>query len=231
MSEAIKQAVNYLIKHGVEISPAMKADIEALSYPPKPAIKSASEFKSINKEYHDAITRSLLSYFEGSGVAEPRKEFKSAALLAMTDVFDLGWTDGGQELPIDEESMTWIEARINQEFGFIDMLFEQIKALRKEADFDYFTWITARADGYVNTLREVYNAGKLRAMDDIMVTFEGDDGAESCEDCQRLKGKKHKLSWFIARDYVPPFGVGLECHVGKRCQHGLMDMKGKWVTV
>ena len=72
-------------------------------------------------------------------------------------------------------------------------------------------------------LKEVYNNAKMRAMPNMMVTFDGDDGAESCDTCQKLKGKRHKISWFVSRNYIPPFGTGLECHPGRRCQHYLKN--------
>ena len=88
----------------------------------------------------------------------------------------------------------------------------------------------ARADGYTGTLREVYNQGKLRAMKDIMVTFEGEDGAKSCDTCQELKGKRHRISWFVKRNFVPPHGSGLDCAKGGHCQHALYNDKGEAVT-
>jgi hypothetical protein len=152
-------------------------------------------------------------------------------ITAFGDAYDLGWVDGGQDLPVDEEALSWLEARLNQEAGYIDMLFQEAKELRKDKEFDFFAWTTARADGYTNTLKEIYNNARVRAMQDVMVTFAGDDGAESCDTCQKLKGKRRKLSWFIANNYVPPFGSGLDCHKGGRCQHGLMDDKNNWVTI
>jgi hypothetical protein len=152
-------------------------------------------------------------------------------IQAFGDAFDNGYTDGGGELPIEDEAIGWLEARLNQEAGYIDMLFESAKQLRKEDDFDYFTWATQHAGNYVNTLREIYNVGNLSAQKNKMVTFTGDDGAESCPDCQKLKGKRHKISWFVARGYVPPHGQGLECHPGRRCQHFLEDGDGNRVTI
>jgi hypothetical protein len=200
----------------------------------KPAYKkgaAAGDISSINAEYHDAITAAFIEYFEGGGVAASRNDFKRATIQAFSDAFDSGWVDGGGELPIDDDAMTWIESRINEEFGFVESVFENAKELRKDKEFDYFAWATARADGYSGTLKEIYNTARLWVMRDIMVTFDGDDGAESCPDCMRLKGKRHKISWFIENDYVPPYGTGLECHAGGHCQHGLMDDKGNWITL
>ena len=192
----------------------------------------AGDLSSINKKYHDAITRQLINYFEGGAIGATRNTFKNAMINAFGDAFDLGWTEGGGTLPIDDEdALGWLEARLNQEAGYIDMLFQEAKELKKDKEFDYFAWVTARADGYTNTLKEVFNNAHLRAMPNQMVTFEGDDGQESCATCQMLKGKRHKISWFVANNYVPPFGSGLDCAKGGHCQHGLKDDKGNWVTL
>lgn len=192
---------------------------------------AAGDLSAINAVYHDKITQLLTGFFEGGSITAPRNGFKQAASMAFLDAFETGWKDGGKALPLDADALDWLDARLNTEFGYIDMLMQEAKDLRKDKEFDFFTWITKRADGYVNRLKEIYNGARMRATPDMMVVFEGDDGAESCDTCQMLKGKKDKLSWFISQNYIPPFGTGLICHPGGRCQHGLKDMQGNWVTV
>lgn len=227
MTQALRRAFDYLRKVNADIP--LDIYLKGLQVG---VIKAAGDLAPINSTYHDAITQALVGYFENGGsVSSPKSAFKRAATEAMGGAVDLGWTDGGNAPPIDEDVLSWFNARLNQEYGYIDMLFEEAKQLRKESDFDYFTWATARADGYTNSLKEVYNYARLNSMRDIMVTFDGDDGAESCVDCQKYKGQRHRISWFISRNAVPPFGSGLECHRGGKCQHGLIDDKGKWVTV
>lgn len=189
------------------------------------------DLSSINKKYHDAITRALIAYFEGGSIGASRNAFKNAMITAFGDAFDAGWQDGGGELPIDEEALDWVEARMNQEAGYIDGLMQDARQLRKEEEFDYFAWVTHHADNYTYTLREIFNIASLWVKRDVMVTFDGDDGKESCPDCQRYKGQRHKISWFVARDAVPPHGAGLECHPGRRCEHYLRDDAGNRVTI
>lgn len=214
-----------------EIVPHLSPDAQRYVLLHRERKAESGDLASINAPYHDAITEALTTFFEGGSIAGPRNAFKRATSAAFLDAFELGWAMGGGSLPIDEDALSWLDARLNQEFGYIDMLFQEAKELRKEDGFDSFTWSTARADGYTNTLREIFNVGNLRASKDKMVTFDGEDGAESCDTCQKLKGKRHKISWFVARNYVPPFGTGLECHPGKRCQHYLVDDNGEQVTI
>jgi hypothetical protein len=186
---------------------------------------------AINKEYHDAVTAALLAYLEGGSVTGPRNSFRRAMVEAFGSAADMGWTEGGGSLPFDGEALEWFNARVEAEMGFVNMLFQQAKELRGQEDFDALAWASERADGYTNTLKEVYNNLRLRVMDNIMVTFDGDDGATPCDTCKKLKGKRHKLSWFISRGYIPPHGSGLDCSKGGHCQHGLRKDNGDWVTI
>lgn len=223
---ALQQAIEYSQAQKIKIP----ADLYLRAFKVG-AVKASASIDEASAEYHDRITEALTTFFEGGSITAPKNEFKRAMVDAFGEVFNQGWVDGGNQLPVEGEALDWFEARVNAEFGFIDMLFEEAKQLRKEEGFDFFAWVTARADGYTRTLREVYNQAKLRVSKDIMVSFLGDDGAESCDDCQKYKGQRHKISWFVKRNAVPPFGVGLECHRGGRCQHGLFDDKGNQVTV
>ena len=231
---AIQNALQYLSDNGIPLPAELHLQLEQkglLKSFKRNASKQAESIEEANATYHDVITEILISYFEGGSVGSSRNDFKQAVITAFSDTFDLGWIDGGQELPLEEDELSWLEARINQEFGFIDMLFQEAKELRKEEDFDYFEWVTQRADGYTRMLAEIYNQAKLRAVDDQMVTFDGDDGEESCETCQSLKGKRHKISWFVKRNYVPPYGIGLQCARGGHCQHHLYDDEGNEITI
>lgn len=228
----ILSALDWCAANHVSVPKDTLAKIKAKGIHIPMALKADGDISDVNATYHDEITEALTGYFEeGGSVTAPKSAFKRAVTEAFGAAFDTGWVDGGGELPADEDALGWFNARVEQEYGFIDMLFQEAKELRKEEDFDYFAWLTARADGYTNSVREVYNQAKLRAGKDKMVVFDGDDGEESCDDCQSLKGKRHKISWFVSRNYVPPFGSGLECHKGGRCKHGLFDDEGNQVTI
>lgn len=223
---ALSNAIKYADANGIEISPAVRIRARRAG-----AIKAAGDLVAIKGRYHDEITQALINYFESKGaVTAPRNAFRRAMVNALGAAFDLGWTDGGGDGFPEGDALDWFNARIESEFSFIDMLFQEAKELRNEEDFDYFSWITQKADGYTRTTREMYNAGVSRASKDIMVTFLGDDGAESCDECQMLKGQRHRVSWFVRRNFVPPHGTGLSCHLGRYCQHYLQDDKGNRVT-
>lgn len=194
-------------------------------------LKAGSLFSINDPVYHDAIRQILIDYFEGGSIVTARNAFKRAMVEAFGAIYDRAWVEAGGVLPVSAEALAWLNTRVDAEMGYIDMLFQQARELRGEPDFDYHTWANQRADGYVNTLTSVYNMAAVRAMKKSqMVTFDGDDGAESCDTCQWLKGQRHRLSWFIAHDYIPPFGGGLDCAKGGKCKHGLFDEKGYQIT-
>jgi hypothetical protein len=228
----ITQAIEYLRENDVEVPTDLALRVRRL------AVKAAGDLSAINKVYHDAITASLISFFEGgTGWIAARNRFAQAAVDAFYDAFYKGWADGGGVGAPNGEAMDWLNSRYAQEKGHIENLFQQAKGLKKEAGFEFFEWVTARADGYTHTLRSIYNQGVLFAKGNQMLTFAGQDGDEShvCQSiggtCVQLKGVRHRASWWIQHDMMPyPGNEKYDCG-GWRCGHYLVDDNGKQVTL
>lgn len=232
MSIDLTPAFAYCDANGIEIPLNLHARARNVG-----AVKASSDMDGYRAQYHDTITEALTTYFEGGSVTGPRNRFRVAATETFYDVFYLGWADGGQEPPIDEDALAWLDGRINQEYGFIDQLFAQIKELRKDKEFDFFAFVTAKADGYTRTLDIVYNQALLYAKQNQMLTFDGEDGDPDhiCQSingtCVRLKGQRHRASWWIARDLMPyPGNPNYDCGAW-RCRHFLRDDAGNRVTL
>ena len=225
---AIKQAFEYLDKKGTEIP----FDIWLETIKTGVFKAGGDDVTAIGAKYHDAVTATLLTYLEGGNIPVPRNQFKRAMIEAFGDAADLAWVDGGSEPPLDEDTLAWFNARVEAELGYINLLFEEAKQLRKDEEFDPLVWASARADGYTASVREVYNNVRLRAGKDMMVSFEGTDGKKDpCDTCQSLKGSRHKISWFVKRNFVPPHGSGLDCAKGGKCKHFLRSDSGERMTV
>lgn len=223
----IAQAYDYLNKQGVEIPLDIHQRVRGAGVV---TYAAGGDFTAISNAYSSTIENALLSYLGGAGnVVSPRNAIRQATSESFYDVFYMGWRDAGGGLP-DADGIRWLNARISQEYGYIDMLVEQARELRTEEGFDAGPWAAARGEGYARTLKEIYNAGYTRASKDVMVSFMGNDGAESCPDCQKYKGQRHRVSWFVRRNAVPPFGTGLQCHPGGRCEHYLVKDNGERIT-
>lgn len=195
------------------------------------AYKEAGDIASINAQYHNTITEALVTYLEGGSVTAPRNKFRREMVQAFGDAFDLGWTDGGAELPFDGDALDWYNARVEQEMGFVDGLFQQAKQLRKDKDFDAFAWATARADGYTGTILAVYNAAVMFAKKNQMLVWHLGSTEQHCTTCASLNGKKHPAYWYIERDYIPRKpGAAMDCN-GYNCDCYLTDKNGDEVTI
>jgi hypothetical protein len=79
---------------------------------------------------------------------------------------------------------------------------------------------------FAGSIMPAYSAGLLSADANAMMEFGGEDGDESCKDCQRLKGQRHRFSDWYARNLVPStVGQDTECG-GWRCRHLLVRVDG-----
>lgn len=226
LRDAVADAISYARQNNVEIDPRLMLAAHNVG-----ALKAAGDINQIMASYHNAISELLITYFEGSTVTAPRNAFKRAIVESLGAAFDLGWVDGGQEMPVDGDALDWFNARIESEFGFIEVLFEQAKQLRKEADFDFLPWVNARADGYSKTALSLYNAARMFASKNQMLTWELGTTEKHCDTCKSLDGKSHRATWYLARNYIPRTpGASMDCG-GYNCDCRLKDKKGNEVTI
>lgn len=199
---------------------------------------SIGEYAPIRSAYKTEIGGAILEYLYTEGVAITR--FRSAFKRAIADSFEFafaqGYLDGGGD-PEDREpsDQDWLAAKIDAEFGYVDMLFQQLKQFKADEETtpeDYDAEAERRAEGYAMTLDGVYSEGKIRGAKNMMLTFGGTDGQESCPDCQRLVGQRHRASWWVRRNLIPgqPGNASFECH-GYNCRHILYNDKGEVFTV
>jgi HK97 family phage portal protein len=77
------------------------------------------------------------------------------------------------------------------------------------------------------SIQPAYYAGFNSAAGNQMVEFVGDDGEESCETCQKLKGQRHRLKDWTRKALIPQQdGESYICG-GWRCAHLLAAAQGK----
>lgn len=190
------------------------------------AIKaSLGSYPLVRDAYYEEIFASIFDYLDkGGAITTFKNSMKRAMVNAFLPAAEIGWEDGGGALPISDDLQEWLAAMQSAELGYIDVLFQTLKEARKDPEIKKAEIGQARAEGYCLTLDRIYNYAKVNAAANTMLTFEGDDGAESCSDCQKYKGKRHKASWWISHNAVPP-NRDFECK-GYNCRHYLQDDNG-----
>jgi hypothetical protein len=220
---AVGNAITYLIDRGDEIP----ADVWAKTIRAGVFKADGSDIGAINATYHDAITRALLTYLEGGAVTSPRNQFKRATIEAFGGAWDMGW-DGD---PPTGDALEWFNARVEQELSYIDTVFAQAKELRKEDDFDALAWASQRADSYTQTISSIFNAAKMWAAKNKMLTWHLGNTEKHCDTCAKLDGQSHRASWFVSRDYIPRKpGAAMLCG-GYYCDCRLTDKDGNEITI
>lgn len=211
---------------------------EARAYIAGQTVKAAGDYQSIRDRLYNAIVDTVSVYLSGHGnVTGPKQAFTTALAQAYTEGADAAYVDGGGELPLDPDTASMVRGLLDAQFGFADALFETLKALRKEGDFDAQAEAEKRAEGYCQSLDGMYGQVRLMAAGNKMLTFDGTDGDANhiCQSiggtCVRLKGQRHRASWWLAHDLVPyPGNKNYDCGAW-RCQHYLIDDEGVKYTL
>lgn len=182
------------------------------------ALKASSgEYTGIRTNYFVQVYSAIYEYLTSD---RPVTSFRNAMQRAVVEAFgaavDLGYEEGGSELPLDDETLAWLNGEVASELGHVDDLFSR---LRSEFEGDADDEATARAESYSRTLDAIYNEAKMRGSKNVTLEFTGTDGKESCDDCQRLVGKRHRISYILAHNLIPrPGNDTFECS-GYECHH------------
>jgi len=183
----------------------------------KAALPDTRGYPTIRREYRLSIYAAVVGYLDSAGAITRYKNLTRHAVIDhFPEAFYAGYAEGGAEETEDDDER-WLTGRINEELGYIDDLFISLRGLRGTVDAD--DEAQARADGYAATLDGVYSEGKLRGSKNKTLEFTGDDGVESCETCQRLKGKRMNIKKILRDGLIPrPGNTAFICQ-GYRCEH------------
>ncbi len=133
-----------------------------------------------------------------------------------------GLTDGGVESEPSRDDRVVINGMIADQSAFISNMLDTLYTDGlTEAEV-----IGKPAMWFNGSIMPAYAAGLLSADANAMMEFGGEDGDESCADCQRLKGQRHRFSDWVARNLVPStVGQQTACG-GWQCRHLLFRVDG-----
>jgi hypothetical protein len=192
--------------------------------------KDARAYSAQRKAYNVNIFGAMNGYLTGGdSMVSARNEFSREMIERFYSMFVKGYTEAGSdeaELTGDSDDLEWVNARTEEEIGYIKSLFVALKGAKGgELTRDELIQLAHdHADAYTGSLDMVYSEGKMRGGKNIMLTMAGDDGKESCDDCRRRKDKRYSAKKWLALGYPP--SRDFECH-GYNCQHYLVDDSGK----
>lgn len=198
------------------------------------SIKQISgEYNPVRQELwasvYDAVWGFMNSKSQTGTYASP---VATAIAKAYISTSDIAYLDGGGSLPLDEDTLALAKSYMNAQLGYVDSLFETLKQLRKEGDFDAISIAFQKANQWSDSLDGFYNIIKLKGAGNKMLTFtKMRNTKESCDDCKKLRGQRHRASWWISHEYVPPKGANLACSAGGHCGDALVDDSGNEFTI
>lgn len=194
---------------------------------------SIGDYAPIRSEYFNRIQGAMLDYLftDGVKVTRYKSSFKRAIVDCFWPAFEQGYSDGGSEPPIESDDLDWMNARVDQELGFLDVLFAGLKDFKKDSTpQEYQNEAATRAENYCRSLDGIYSQGKARGAKNKMLIFGGQDGKESCGTCQKMKGQRHKASWWKNKGLLIYQGNDNYICGCWRCQHYLYDDQGQVYT-
>lgn len=192
----------------------------------------AAGYDGIRTVMHGAVFGSVFGYLEtGGSVAPFRERMVMAVSKAYLETADAAYQEAGAELPLDDDTANWARLELAAQLDYVDQLFETLKDLRKAGDYDSGEVAISRADSWASGLDGFYNEVVLRGSKNQMVEWVLGETEKHCPTCLSLNGKRHRISWFIERDYIPrKNGCALDCG-GWNCDCSLIDKDGNEITL
>lgn len=191
------------------------------------AIKDAGDYSAIRDRLWIAIYDAVFDFLNSNQQAGTASRPMTTALAqAYLETADTAYVDGGGSLPIDEDTQAWAKGELTAQMGYADSLFETLKALRKEGDFDANTEAANRADSWTSAMDGYYNAIKLMGAGNKMLTWYLGETEKHCDTCLDLNLQRHRAAWYSARGYTPRKpGSATDCG-GWNCDCQLLDDEG-----
>ncbi len=194
---------------------------QAAAFPQK-ATSSGEDYDVIRADLVNRLTDAFLS-----AVSTNSRSASNAAKRALIEdidaAFHRGYADaGGKETEDDDEA--WVTAKQAEQR---DYMTEALASLRGLGDSITEDTINARAELWGGMLDGVYSEGKLRGSKNMMCYFDGDDGEESCDECQELKaGPPRSVKYILAHDLARRNGnENFGCGRWKNCHHNWFSVE------
>lgn len=184
--------------------------------------------KSISEavgEYENVLTRYAYDVLTGRMDAiDFRRAHKALIKSSALNVFEQGWIEGGGD-PKDTEpdDIALYKDWASEQTGFVNDFAAWLASTDENGKRNWEMKRRALADRLAAWALAARNLGEqaaARAKGDPYLTFSGDDGEESCDECQEYKGQRHRLSWWDKRGLLKRNGNdNYGCGRWEPCHH------------
>jgi len=176
--------------------------------------------------YRNDIGNLVQELLRGSGrmsKAQFRRDMKGIIKSYAREGFQTAWEEDGGDVSEAEASDTELIAEWQTEQqGYVDSFADWLKDKTSDLDF-----VDSRIESWAASFRNFVERIKLRAEGNPMLKYDGDDGRESCDECQEYKGQSHRLSWWEKRGLTKRNGNdNYGCGRWEPCQHHFYNSKG-----
>ena len=195
------------------------------------------ETKTINQivtGYINRLTALVNAAIRSGDAVTMRQQHKALIKNVARDVYRDGYREGGldpKDLEPDERDNyeEAIDDWIASQSEYVNQFAKDAAAAKK--DKEARAGVLGRVEQWASSLRNFGEAGRLAALGNIPLTYDGEDGDESCEECQQYKGQRHRRNWWAQRDLLRRNGnENFTCGRWDNCHHYFKDDNGKLVV-
>jgi len=159
------------------------------------------------REYQNTLENLVTD--AGNGLFNRRRssfvqQMQTAIIDNGQSVYVEGLKEGGREPPeieqADREAIdSWILSQTDNTGAFADDAMAVAK-LEGDERTEARNAMLTRVRQWVESLAQLGRLAELNSSGDNMyLTYNGEDGEESCRQCQKYKGQRHKKSWWESR--------------------------------
>ncbi len=211
---------------------AMAARIDRLA-----AARAVKSINEITREYRDTLIRWVVDAANGNMTAGA---FTSAMTGELgTDsiaVYQEGMREGGIKDPpaeMDDNDGAAIDDWLGTQIPYVSGFASDAVAVSKLTGDDKAaarTDVLGRVDTWVASLESLGRIGTASAKANGMGTWQLGATEKHCQTCANLDGQRHRLKWFVSKNYIPrqPGSTTLDCG-GYNCDCQIVDDEGNRV--
>lgn len=186
------------------------------------------ELSSTRADFETAFNNILEGARDGDYTrAQAERQLYRLLQRTGTTAYVDGMNDGGVEInesELESADRRAINRLLSGQAGYISDFMATVFSENGVSD----ALASGKATQWFNgSVMPFYYEGLQQSGDDPMMEFVGEDGHETCNDCPRLKGQRHRFSKWVEKGLNPPNGVNLECSPGKHCKHYLERVRGR----